>query len=115
MAGLALGAVGPRLHAEGILRESTSAPTREQVEAAVRSHLYEWIPLMDPLMTLENGAQIKSSNVKGIEIAGQRYFYRPRYGFSADPITRGRASDYQLVLLMDPGTQYETEVYRAIK
>lgn len=68
--------------------------------------------MTDPLITLENGAQVKSSNVNGMEIAGERYFYRPLHSFSADPVRRGQPDDYQLVLVMDAGTEFETEVYR---
>ncbi len=105
---LALTAVAPVVHPEVFVE----GPGPEQIEAAVRSYLYEWSPLNDPLMTLQSGVQVKSSNVNGVEVGGERYFYRPRQGFSADPITRGLSGDYHLTLVMDPATDFETDVYR---
>lgn len=110
--GLSLAAVGPRVRAENVTQSSALAPTNERIEAAVKSYLEQWLPLADPFVTLENGVQMKSSNFYGVELEGERYYYRPRHQFSADPVSRGDARDYQVVLVLYANTDFETEVYR---
>lgn len=105
-------ALVPRLTLDFWPAGGGAAVSPQHIETSVRQYLGEWQPLADPLVTLENGIQVKSSNVNGIEIEGVRYYYRPVRGFSADPVTRGQVKDYQVVLVLDAGTQWETEVYR---
>lgn len=114
--GLSLAAVGPRVRAGYVAQDSTLAPTRmEQVGNLVMSSLLQADPLADPFVTLENGVQVKTSNFNGIEIGGERYYYRPRFEFSGDPVSRGVTRDYQVVLILDAGTNFETEVYQLIR
>lgn len=87
-------------------------PSEERIVAVVNQYLNEWQPLKDPLVTLENGAQAKSSNVKGVEIDGLTYYYRLVNAPSFDPMSLGVAGNYEVVAMMDPGTHWEVQVYR---
>lgn len=109
--GVLLG-LAPRVTAELNATGGAAGMNPGQIEAAARGYIGEWQPLSDPLITLENGTQVKSSNVNGFEIDGTRYYYRLVYGFSADPVSRGRVKNYQVVLVINPGTEWETEIYR---
>lgn len=95
-----------------LLTEAPVAPSTHQITATVTKYLNEWQPLVDPLVTLEGHVQVKSSNVYGIEIEGERYYYRFRNSFSYDPVSRGQAKDHSTVAVLDQGTQWEVEVYR---
>ena len=64
------------------------------------------------MIIMEDGVQVKSSNIKGIEIDGKRYYYRTGFGFSADPVSRDETVGYQIFMVLDAGTHFETEVYR---
>jgi len=104
------------VRAENVTQASALAPTRmEQLESVVMSSLLQADPLADPFVTLENGVEVKSSNVNGIEIEGDRYYYRPRFEFSGDPVSRGVTRDYRVVIVLNAGTDYETEVYQLIR
>jgi hypothetical protein len=110
--GAAIALVAPgTIRALGVTTAPPAAAPAE-IEAAVRNVIGNWQPALDPLITPENGRQVKSSNVEGVEVGGARYFYRPKYGFSADPVSRGVARDYEVVMVLEAGTQWETEVYR---
>lgn len=114
--GLSWAAVGPRVQAENVMQGSTLAPTRmERVEHLVMSALLQADPLADPFVTLENGVEVKSSNFNGIEIEGNRYYYRPRWEFSGDPVSRGVTRNYRVVIVLNAGTDAETEVYQLIR
>ena len=91
---------------------SASSLSVAQITGMVRPYINEWRPEADPLLTLESGVQVKSSNLKGIEIGGDRYYYRLRNTMSFDPLSRGEAGDYQSIAVLDEGTQWESEVYR---
>lgn len=107
-----LAAIAPGARTASLPQGSTPALSSTVVEEAVRSYLDEWHPLKDPLTTLGDGVQVKSSNFYGVQIEGERYYYRPRYQFSADPVSRGAARDYQVVIVLDADTGFETEIYR---
>lgn len=92
--------------------EGVSGPIQESVTDAVRRRITEWRPESDPLITLEGGMQVKSSNYSGLEIEGTRYYYRPLHHVSHDPVTRGVARDYVVVARLNPGTAWEVEIYR---
>ena len=91
---------------------SASSLSVAQITGMVRLYINEWRPEADPLLTLEGGVQVKSSNLRGIEIGGDRYYYRLRNTMSFDPLSRGEAGDYQSIAVLDQGTQWESEVYR---
>lgn len=110
LTGVVLG-LAPRVTA-GPMPAGGGAMNPAPIEKAARSYIGEWQPLADPLVTLENGTQVKSSNVKGFEIDGVRYYYRLVHGFSADPVSRGQVKDYQVVVVINSGTEWETEIYR---
>ena len=91
---------------------SQPTPDLERLRTAVTEHVSQWQPLTDPLVTLEDGRQAKSSHVNGIEVDGVRYFYRLAHGPNADPVSLGRIAGYEVVTVLEQGTQWETEVYR---
>ncbi|MBI2911316.1 MAG: hypothetical protein HYY05_04180 [Chloroflexi bacterium] len=92
--------------------EPSFGSTEEKVVDAVRRSLLEWRPESDPLVTVAGGLQVKASNYYGVEIEGTRYYYRPLHHVSQDPVTRGAASDYDVVARLNPGTTWEVEIYR---
>lgn len=94
------------------LATSPVGPAPAQVSNVIIDYLNRWQPALDPLLTLSNGVQVKTSNYYGVEIEGVRYYYRLLNTYSADPLTRGDAKDYLSVAVLDPGTQWEVEVYR---
>jgi hypothetical protein len=94
---------------------SPLVPTIDRVEARVKTYLDVWNPAADPLITREGGIQVKSSNVNGVEIDGERYYYRVVSGFNADPVSRGETRDYRVVSVLDAGTDFETEIYELVQ
>ena len=110
LTGVVLG-VAPRFK-QDVFTGGSSAVNPAHIETSIRSYAGDWQPARDPMVTLDNGMQVKSSNVNGVEIEGDRYYYRPIHGFSADPVSRGAVKDYQVVLVLEAGTEFETEVYR---
>lgn len=94
------------------LAEPEAKTNEANVVAIVIKYANEWDPERDPLVTLENGVQMKSSHIDGIAIGNERYYYRLRYGFNYDPVSRGDAEKYAVVAVLDPDTQWEMEIYR---
>lgn len=92
--------------------EETEPSTQRMVLAVVSRYVNDWDPILDPLITLENGLQAKSSNFDGINIRGERYYYRILNHPSFDPVARGELGEYVPVAVLDPGTDWETEIYR---
>lgn len=92
--------------------ETSFGTAEERVVDAVQRSLLEWRPESDPLVTVEGGAPVKSSNYDGVEIEGTRYYYRPLHHLSRDPVARGAARDYAVVARLNPGTAWEVEIYR---
>ena len=85
---------------------------KETVINTVARYANQWDARLDPLVTLPNGVELKSSHVNGVLVQGQRYYYRLRYGLNYDPVSRGGAVDYTVVAVLDPDTQWEMEIYR---
>ncbi|MEK7217239.1 MAG: hypothetical protein AAB289_16770, partial [Chloroflexota bacterium] len=110
-----MAAVAPGARTASLTQAPVEAPASTVVEAAIKGYLDEWRPAADPLITLANGVQVKSSNFHGVELAGEQYYYRTRYQFSADPVSRGDAHKVQVVAVLDAGTAFETEIYRLIR
>ena len=104
--------VGPR---GSITAAETPAIAQDRIVATLKGYLSDWQPLADALVPLPNGGQAKSSNVYGVEVDGARYYYRLKFGFSADPLSRGVVAAHEVVAVLQPGTQWETEVYRFAK
>ena len=94
------------------LAEPETSINETDVIATVVKYANEWDPAQDPLVTLENGVQMKSSHVDGIVIGNERYYYRLHYGFNYDPVSRGAAENYTVIAVLDSGTQWEMEIYR---
>lgn len=86
--------------------------TATEIGATVRGYATQYQPTADPLVTMSDGVQVKSSNYYGVEVDGARYYYRFLGSYSADPISRGEAKDYVNVTTLDAGTQWEVNVYK---
>lgn len=95
-----------------LLTEPSLGASLSEITETVRRYTSEWSPLADPLLTLENGVQVKASNARGIEIDGVTYYYRFIHTFSFDPLSRGEAAEVVPVATLDAGTQWEVQVYR---
>lgn len=95
-----------------LLSETSLGPSLGEITETVRRYASEWNPLVDPLLTLDNGVQVKASNARGIEIDGATYYYRFIHTFSFDPLSRGQAAEVVPVATLDAGTQWEVQVYR---
>ena len=95
-----------------LLFEPSLGPSLSEITAKVRTYANEWQPLLDPLITLDGGVQVKSSSVKGIEIDGVTYYYRLQHSFSYDPLSRGVVMEVVPVATLDSGTDWEVQVYR---
>ncbi|MBI4499096.1 MAG: hypothetical protein HY689_14500 [Chloroflexi bacterium] len=107
---IALVAAGLSFLGESTVQRQDGVSTR--VVARVISHINEWNPQADPLITLPGGVQAKASNVYGIDINGMRYFYQLTRGSSFDPLRVGTAEDYEVVAVVDAGTPWEVLIYR---
>src|SRR5688500_14507671 len=59
------------------------------VVPTVKKYANEWSQREDPLVTLENGVEMKSSHLFGVSVQNTRYYYRVRYGLNFDPVSRG--------------------------
>jgi hypothetical protein len=55
-------------------------------------------PELDPLVTLADGRQVKSSNYHGVLIDGVRYYYSLAPHYSLDPVGRGEIGWNQVVV-----------------
>ncbi len=87
-------------------------PSPDRVASIVQQHAAEWQPVVDPLVTVAGGVQVKSSNVYGVQIDNVRYYYRFTKTFSYDPVSRGETDTYRLVTVIEPGSPFEAEIYR---
>lgn len=120
LAAMVLLLVGARLLVEvslasgplSFIPRAAAEPSEARVASVVRQHAAQWQPLADPLVTVAEGVQVKSSNVYGIEVDRVRYYYHFTNTFSYDPIARGEAGNYSLVTVIEPGSPFEVEVYR---
>lgn len=92
--------------------KNDTASNEEKAISTVVKYANQWDPKLDPLVTLSNGVEMKSSHVNGILIQGHRYYYRLRYGLNYDPVSRGDAVDYAVVAVLDRDTEWEVEIYR---
>lgn len=87
-------------------------PSHQEVVRVVTPYIDQWEPSVDPLITLSGVGEVKTSNVEGVMVDGHRYYYRLVNSFSYDPVSRGDAKDYRMVEVLDPGTQFEVQIYQ---
>ena len=85
---------------------------RAEIVRTVTRYATQWDPRQDPLVSLENGVEMKSSHLFGVQVGSERYYYRVKHGLNYDPVSRGEAKDYTVVAVIEPDTQWEVEVYR---
>ena len=106
---LTLSAVVSLIGTSGVASQTASY---SPVVTQVMSYVNEWSPQRDPFVTLPGGVQAKASNVYGIEVNGERYYYQMTRDTSFDPLRAGKAGDYEVVAVIDAGTPWEVLVYR---
>ncbi len=87
-------------------------PTHQEVVNVLTQYIDQWEPSVDPLIAVGGVGDIKTSNVEGVMVNGHRYYYRFVNSFSYDPLSRGEAKDYCTVEVLDPGTQFEVQIYQ---
>ena len=89
--------------------------TQAQINVAdtLQSYIATWRQQDDPLVTLPDGVQAKSSNVNGVEIGGTRYYYQLTHHVSFDPLRLGKLTNYEVVSVVSPNSPDETIIYRA--
>lgn len=89
-----------------------SSPTKAQIVSSVSTFINDWQPETDPLLTVPGVGQVKASNLQGVDVGGQRYYYRMVGAASFDPVSQGQASHYETVAVLDAGTEWEVQIYR---
>ena len=94
---------------------ATNLPSRAEIVSSVTSYINEWTPERDPLVTVPGVGEVKASNLHGVEVAGQRYYYRVLGGASFDPLSAGQAGRYETVAVLDQGTPWEVQIYQIAK
>jgi hypothetical protein len=94
-----------------LVHQATGA-SAAAVEQHVLGYVNSWAPDRDPLVTMPNGAQAKSSNVYGVDYRGVRYYYQLTRQTSFDPLRLGTIRDYEVVAVVDAGTPWEVLIYR---
>ena len=94
--------------------KAQKALAQANVVDTVLSYVNSWRD-DDPIVSLPNGGQAKSSNAYGVELGGVRYFYQPIHHISFDPLRRGEATEYELVAVIAPGSSDEVIIYRIKK
>lgn len=88
------------------------APSQAVIDSVLR-YANEWQKDKDPLITIPDGAEIKSSNLYGVEIEGMRYYYRLSNSASFDPLSQGDdPAKYEVITVIDPDTPWEVQIYR---
>ncbi|MCX6023185.1 MAG: hypothetical protein NTZ05_15950 [Chloroflexi bacterium] len=112
---LAAGMVLASLAAVVFAAPQPAATPTAQIVATVQTAADRWEPERDPLVQTATGAQAKTSNVHGIEVDGERYYYRMIHDASFDPKSRGEAGRFETVTTLDAGTPFELEIYRWVR
>jgi hypothetical protein len=74
-------------------------------------YVNNWDPERDPLVTFADGVQAKRSNVEGVVVNRERYFYQLTRESSFDPLRLGLVTAYTTVAVVDEGTQWEVLIY----
>ncbi len=88
-------------------------PSLSRIEPYVMSFVNTWSTDRDPLVTVREGGEAKSSNVYGVEYEGVRYYYQLTRQASFDPLRTGEIGDYEKIGVVDAGTPWEVFIYRA--
>ncbi|MSQ09934.1 MAG: hypothetical protein EXR52_02885 [Dehalococcoidia bacterium] len=112
LAGLAFATAGLLLNSAILPGLGSVAPSQAQVVASVSGYINQWQPSVDPLINLEGVGQVKTSNVEGVQVGSERYYYRMASSASFDPVSRGRAERYKTIAVLDEGTDWEVEIYQ---
>lgn len=94
---------------------AATAPSKAEIVSSLTSYINEWTPERDPLVTVPGVGEVKASNLQGVEVAGQRYYYRVLGGASFDPLSAGQAGRYETVAVLDQGTPWEVQIYQIAK
>lgn len=112
LAGLAVATAGLLVNGAVVPGFGAPAPSQAQVVASVSGYINQWQPAVDPLIELAGVGQVKTSNVEGVQVGGERYYYRMAGSASFDPVSRGHAERYRTIAVLDQGTDWEVEIYQ---
>ncbi len=112
LAGFSFAAAGLLMNGAYFSAVTKAAPSSTEIVNTVTSYINQWQEQSDPLVNVAGVGQVKSSNLQGVEIGGQRYYYRLVGGASFDPVSRGEAGHFNTVAVLDSGTQFEVQIYR---
>ncbi len=82
------------------------------VQSRVVSLADSWDLSNDPLVEIEKGLMAKRSNVEGFAVEGVRYYYSMTNAPSFDPVSLGKAKEYEVVSIIDQYTPWEIVIYR---
>lgn len=67
----------------------------------------------DPLMEVESGIWVKTSNVKGVKVNGDTYYYSLWPHMSFDPVARGEVTEDEVdVVYEDDDSDMPLVIYR---
>lgn len=83
-----------------------------EVQNRVVTLANSWDPDLDPLVEVREGVVVKQSNISGVKVGSDRYYYRMPYSTNYDPVSRGIAKEYKVVSVVDAGTPWEIIIYR---
>lgn len=84
---------------ESVIRDVLSYVTEERAD--------------DPLMEIEADIWVKTSNVEGIKIDGETYYYSLLPHMSFDPFARGKVSDSDIAIVYEEtATDYPVMIYQ---
>lgn len=90
-----------------------AAPSVAAVVAELRPYIDTHQAQADPLVPAGYGLQAKRSHVAGVLVHGVRYYYRVAHSMNHDPKSRGANEEFVTLTVLDPGTPWEVEIYRA--
>lgn len=103
---------GALVYAGGQNGESPAGTDKEKVIAEMTSYVTQHRD-DDPLMEVEPGVWVKTSNVKGINIDGETYYYSLAPHMSYDPVSRGEMSEEDVnVVYWDDDPEVSLLIYK---
>lgn len=112
--GVGLLAIAATAAATLAFSKPASAVDAATIQNVVLSFANTWDPKADPLVKVKDGVMAKRSNVEGVMVGDVRYYYRTINSFSFDPVSLDKAKRYEIVSVVDEGTDWETIVYRLL-
>ncbi|QZT34966.1 hypothetical protein HUR95_06930 [Caldalkalibacillus thermarum TA2.A1] len=88
--------------------------TNNKAQAKIVKHVLTYAQTVrddDPFIEAEPGVWVKQSNVEGIVVDGQRYYYSMIPHMSYDPLARGEVSMEDIDILYDEQGEFPVMIY----